>query len=71
MTLRERRQLHRVVEDEGRLQELRLDQLGEHPVDELPPALRGVRLAAHRTGELLAARPLGEIHADPLLDRVA
>src|SRR5258705_470238 len=49
--LRERRQLDRVVDDEGRLDQLRLDALREQPVDELAPTLTGAGLRIHRRGE--------------------
>jgi hypothetical protein len=68
--LRERRQLHRIVEHERGLDQLRLDELREQSVDELSPSLGLVRLRVHRGGELLAARPGGEIHARALEDRV-
>jgi predicted ATPase len=40
----ERRELDRVVDDEGRLDQLRLDLLGQEPVDELAPPLLGIGL---------------------------
>src|SRR5262245_17633146 len=53
MPLREGRELHRVVEDEGRLDQPGLNLLREQAVDQLSPALLRVRLGSHRLRELL------------------
>src|SRR5207247_1432336 len=50
---------------------LRLNQLREHSVDELPPPLRGVGLRAHRRRQLLATGSLREVEPRALLDRVS
>ena len=65
------RELDRVVEDEGRLDQLRLDPLREQPVDQLAPALPGVGLGPHRLGQRLAGRVLGDVDAGALEDRLA
>ena len=71
VALGERRQLDRVVEDEGRLDQLRLDELREQVVDELAPALLAsasepiAAASSSRLGCAAMSTP------GPLADRVA
>ena len=58
MDLRERGDLDRIIHHEGRLDEPRLDELGEDKIEIIPPALRVARIEAPRerhAGELLRA----------------
>ena len=71
VALGERRELDRVVEDEGRLDQVRLDVLGEEHVDELAPAeRRRSGSIADRRGELLAGR-VGSARSTPVCSRIA
>ena len=63
--LGEGRELDRIVEDEGRLDQARARPRGEQAVDQLAPALGRVGLGPHRRRQRLPGRVLGDVDRRP------